>query len=172
MLDLPDPLGPTITLTPGENSSLARSGKDLNPFISIERRYMRWPQPRGSRPGRTRRNSLISGAKPGQGLLRGPLLGDLLAPALPDPGPLGVDHGGDLEGALVGRARFVDHLVADPRAPLREQLLERRLRVRRRVDRVLDHAVEGLDDRGGGSLEAEGEKAGADQRLGHLGQRP
>jgi hypothetical protein len=37
-------LGPTITLTPGENSSLARSGNDLNPFISIDLRYMLWSQ--------------------------------------------------------------------------------------------------------------------------------
>ena len=40
MFDLPEPLGPTITLTPGENSSLARSGNDLNPFISIDLRYI------------------------------------------------------------------------------------------------------------------------------------
>jgi hypothetical protein len=40
MFDLPEPLGPTITLTPGENSSFVLPGKDLNPFISIERRYM------------------------------------------------------------------------------------------------------------------------------------
>ena len=40
MFDLPEPLGPTITLTPGENSSFARSGNDLNPFISIDLRYM------------------------------------------------------------------------------------------------------------------------------------
>ena len=35
MFDLPQPFGPTITLTPGENSSFVRSGKDLKPF----RRY-------------------------------------------------------------------------------------------------------------------------------------
>ena len=40
MFDLPEPLGPTITLTPGENSSLARSGNDLNPFIVIDLRYI------------------------------------------------------------------------------------------------------------------------------------
>ena len=40
MFDLPEPLGPTITLTPGENSRLARSGNDLNPFIVIDFRYM------------------------------------------------------------------------------------------------------------------------------------
>src|SRR5262249_52511275 len=63
MFDLPEPLGPTITLTPGENSSLARSGNDLKPFISIDLRYMRCPQPvapepsdcQASRADRTRR---------------------------------------------------------------------------------------------------------------------
>ena len=36
MFDLPHPLGPTITLTPGENTSRVRSGKDLKPFIVID----------------------------------------------------------------------------------------------------------------------------------------
>ena len=31
-LDLPEPFGPTITDTPGENSRRVRSGKDLKPF--------------------------------------------------------------------------------------------------------------------------------------------
>jgi hypothetical protein len=31
MLDLPDPLGPTITLTPGRNSSTVGSANDLKP---------------------------------------------------------------------------------------------------------------------------------------------
>src|SRR6187399_1605581 len=38
--DLPQPLGPTITLTPGENTSEVRSGKDLKPLIVIELRCM------------------------------------------------------------------------------------------------------------------------------------
>ena len=38
-LDLPEPLGPTITLTPGPNSSLVRSGKDLKPLTVIDFRY-------------------------------------------------------------------------------------------------------------------------------------
>jgi hypothetical protein len=38
MFDLPDPFGPTITETPVPNSSLVRCGKDLKPFIEIERR--------------------------------------------------------------------------------------------------------------------------------------
>ena len=38
MLDLPEPFGPTITDTPGENVSRVRSGKDLKPFRVIELR--------------------------------------------------------------------------------------------------------------------------------------
>ena len=37
-LDLPDPLGPTITETPGTNSRTVLSAKDLKPRIVIERR--------------------------------------------------------------------------------------------------------------------------------------
>ena len=47
-LDLPDPLGPTITLTPGPNSSRVRSGNDLKPLTVIDFRYM------GSPGGRVR----------------------------------------------------------------------------------------------------------------------
>ena len=38
MFDLPEPFGPTITDTPVPNSSFVRWGKDLKPFIEIERR--------------------------------------------------------------------------------------------------------------------------------------
>jgi hypothetical protein len=38
MFDLPQPLGPTITLTPGEKTNRVRSGKDLKPLIVIELR--------------------------------------------------------------------------------------------------------------------------------------
>src|SRR6202007_1695636 len=38
MFDLPEPFGPTITDTPGENVSRVRSGNDLNPFSEIELR--------------------------------------------------------------------------------------------------------------------------------------
>jgi hypothetical protein len=40
MFDLPLPLGPTITLTPGVNVSRVRSGNDLNPFRLIAFRYI------------------------------------------------------------------------------------------------------------------------------------
>jgi hypothetical protein len=57
MLLLPEPLGPTITLTPGLNSRVVRSGKDLNPFIEIDLRYIRalLASPKGSRSARTQR---------------------------------------------------------------------------------------------------------------------
>src|SRR3954454_19456634 len=47
MLDLPDPLGPTITLTPGEKVSRVRSGNDLNPFRLIAFRYIGVPRVAG-----------------------------------------------------------------------------------------------------------------------------
>src|ERR1700754_3849346 len=50
MLLLPEPLGPTITLTPGENSRFVRSGNDLNPFIDIDFRYMSRPLGPDQRP--------------------------------------------------------------------------------------------------------------------------
>src|SRR5687768_17847708 len=57
MFDLPQPFGPTITLTPGENSSRVRSGKDLKPLMEIELRCMRGVcGTEGSRECRTDRN--------------------------------------------------------------------------------------------------------------------
>ena len=38
MFDLPDPLGPTITLMPVVNSSLVLSAKDLKPRMVSDRR--------------------------------------------------------------------------------------------------------------------------------------
>ena len=38
MFDLPEPFGPTITDTPGPNSSFVREGKDLKPFMAIDLR--------------------------------------------------------------------------------------------------------------------------------------
>src|SRR5262249_24903004 len=118
MFDLPEPLGPTMTLTTGENSSLARSGHDLNPFISIDLRYI----------------SLTLARTPdaAQRLLGGLLLGHLLASAPPPADALVVDDRGDFEPASVRGPRFADHLVAYARPALREQLLKRRLEVHRR----------------------------------------
>jgi hypothetical protein len=43
--DLPDPFGPTTTVTPGRNSRRVRSAKDLNPVSFNDLRYMRIPRP-------------------------------------------------------------------------------------------------------------------------------
>ncbi len=42
-LDFPEPFGPTMTETPSANSSRVRSGKDLKPFMVIERRCISRP---------------------------------------------------------------------------------------------------------------------------------
>ena len=44
-LDLPDPFGPTTTVTPGSNSRVVESAKDLKPFIVSERRNTAAPYP-------------------------------------------------------------------------------------------------------------------------------
>src|SRR3954451_14831407 len=85
MLDLPEPLGPTITDTPGENVSLVRSGKDLKPFRVIELRC-------------------ISGRQGVQCRLGGGLLGILLRAAGTACQRLALDHRDDFEGPLVRRS--------------------------------------------------------------------
>ena len=52
MFDLPEPFGPTITLTPGENVSRVRSGKDLKPFRLMAFRYISLARVAGSEPKR------------------------------------------------------------------------------------------------------------------------
>ena len=52
MFDLPEPLGPTITLTPSPNSSRVRSGNDLKPLIVIDFRCIRCSSPRPAMPAR------------------------------------------------------------------------------------------------------------------------
>jgi hypothetical protein len=41
MFDLPEPFGPTTTVTPGRNSSRVRSANDLNPVSFSDLRYMK-----------------------------------------------------------------------------------------------------------------------------------
>src|SRR6478736_3140093 len=79
MLDLPEPLGPTITLTPGENSSFSRSGNDLKTFISIDLTYIALTL------------TLALAPDAAQSLLCGRLLGGLLAPARAHAYLLGID---------------------------------------------------------------------------------
>ncbi|CAB4624506.1 unannotated protein [freshwater metagenome] len=48
-LDLPEPLGPTTTVTPGSRSRAVVSAKDLKPFIVSRFRYIRPDRPRSRR---------------------------------------------------------------------------------------------------------------------------
>ena len=147
MFDLPEPFGPTITLTPGENSSLARSGNDLNPFI-VDRSSDTSRLVLG--PGSLRLPAesdakLTPPAQPPsslQRLLGGGLLGRLLAPARSFSDPLGVDDRRHLEGPPVRRAGLGDHLVAYARTAPREQLLQGGLEVDPGLGRVLDPRLE------------------------------
>src|SRR5438309_547909 len=67
--DLPEPFGPTTTLTPSPKSSLVRSGNDLKPVRVSDFRRIRTPTPGGS----------LLGLQPFDGCARGLLLGVLLA---------------------------------------------------------------------------------------------
>jgi hypothetical protein len=72
--DLPEPFGPTMTDTPGPNSSFVRSGKDLKPLREIDRRCISPSPPRrprrapGARPPARRPSS--SGPSPPRGRSR------------------------------------------------------------------------------------------------------
>ena len=45
IFDLPDPLGPTMTVRPGSKTMCARSANDLKPFKVSDFRYMALPYP-------------------------------------------------------------------------------------------------------------------------------
>ena len=149
--DLPQPFGPTITLTPGENTSLVRSGKDLKPLIVIELRCMRRMRAPGSLAGGPDATSGLRSAiptrRPLERLLRRRLLGGLLrAPgALAD--DLAVDAGGDLEQAVVRGSGLAGDLVLYARALAGQLLLERRLEVEQALGGELDLARERGDRR-------------------------
>ena len=87
MFDLPEPFGPTITDTPGANSSFVRCGKDLKPFMEIDFRCISAASRRASR------------ARSG-----GFLLGALLGLSLPAAELLPGDLGDRDEAAVVRRA--------------------------------------------------------------------
>src|SRR5438045_4071513 len=120
MFDLPEPFGPTITLTPGLNSSRVRSGNDLKPLRMIDFRYM---------PGSLERLKRH---------LRRLLLGVLLAPATAAPDLDAADVGAHREHPVVGRSLLGDHVVADQRSLAGQPLLEGRLEVDRVLEGVLD----------------------------------
>src|SRR3954447_5892911 len=118
MFDLPDPFGPTITLTPGPNSSRVRSGNDLKPFRVIDFRCT------GSGLRR---------------LERGPrrrLLGLLLAAPGPAPDLALLDHRRHREGSVVWRPLPPRALVGDNLAAGGQQLLQLGFGVRRPLERL------------------------------------
>src|SRR4051794_31344146 len=101
MLDLPEPFGPTITLTPGENVSRVRSGNDLNPFRLIAFRYIEVAKGGESEASRVARTA--SALQRLERVLRGRLLGLLLAPAGSDADLIAAHRRPDLEAAVVRR---------------------------------------------------------------------
>src|SRR5437764_2836152 len=129
MFDLPEPLGPTTTLTPGPKTSCVRSGKDLKPF-SVSDFSCTCPLLPERLDGDPRRL----------------LLGLLLAAPAPGSERPAVDDRRDRERALVRRALLVGHPVPHLRATAREQLLQRGLEVHRVLQRLLDLGREGLHD--------------------------
>src|ERR1700759_947910 len=164
-LDLPEPLGPTMTLTPGPNSSLVRSGKDLKPLTVMDFRYTAAPYDSPA--------CCCFQASFGHGLqrrLRGLLLGILLGAPHAAADLLAADRGLDGEGAVGRRALFVDHGVAHQLSSPRQPLLQRRLVVHRVLERVLDLRRGRVHHRLGGRVVAEGQITGADHRLDDRGQ--
>src|SRR5579875_3617214 len=127
-LDLPEPLGPTMTLVPGPNSSRVRSWNDLNPLTVIDCRYM--PRP----------SSFVAHLDVDrlQGDLRRLLLGVLLG-ATDAAGELdALDGRAHREGPVVRRAVLGHHRVPDDLAAPREPLLQRGLEVHGMLERLRD----------------------------------
>src|SRR5687767_8180846 len=119
--DLPQPLGPTITLTPGANSRCVRSGNDLNSLIEIELRCIRGGLQGDKRHARTGRNGTPTRVaargrrglvQPLQRLGRRGLLRNLLRPSLARADDLALDAGPHLEVALMIRPLLAHHLIA------------------------------------------------------------
>src|SRR3954449_4836002 len=144
MLDLPQPLGPTMTLTPGANSSLVRSGNDLNPLMVIELRCTGSGRLSVSSDG----ISGLAGVSPREGcflplqalqrLGRSRLFRGFLAPALAGADHLGIQPRRALEAPVVRRARLTGHRVGYAGALPRQPLLKRGLEVEHRLEREVD----------------------------------
>lgn len=95
----------------------------------------------------------------------GALLSRLLRRARADPCDLAADDRSARERALVRRTRDLHDLVGDLPPEPRERLLQLRLVVDMRRQRVLDPLLEGVDDRFTQTLEAERDVEGAERRL-------
>src|SRR3954469_19617944 len=163
--DLPDPLGPTITDTPGPNSRRVRSGKDLNPLRLSERRCIGLLL--------LVLVFVVVLVRVVEHLERGPrrlLLGVLLRAPRAGADRPARDRGQHLECAVVRRTELGRDRVLDLLAALREALLQRGLEVDRVLERVVDLRLERLDDRGGRALVPGVQIAAADHRLDHRGQ--
>src|SRR6516164_3896355 len=121
MSDLPEPFGPTTTLTPEPKSSRARSGKDLKPFNVSDFRCTR-----------------DLAFQPFHCLASRPLLGVLLAPAAAAAQRPAIHARHDRVRALVRRSLLPGDRVADRRAASCQQLLQRGLEVHRMLQSLLD----------------------------------
>ena len=116
-LDLPEPLGPTMTDTPRPNSSRVRSGKDLKPLSVIDLRCI----------ARSSSSSAVQAA-PARSRAASCSACFLERPrARPD--RLARRPGRDLERAVVRRAELGGHLVGDDLAALGQALLQGGLEV-------------------------------------------
>src|ERR1019366_2162857 len=115
MLDFPEPLGPTITLTPSPKSRRVRSGKDLNPLIVIDFRCMQ-------RSFRHRRLVRVLRGERFERTQRSVLFGQLLAASRAVRHGFGCDDRRHGEGAVVRRALLLGDLVGDRLAATRELL--------------------------------------------------
>src|SRR5665213_1276661 len=158
-LDLPEPLGPTITLTPSPNSRRVRSGNDLKPLIVIDFRCTL-----------AVRFLRLAGHEPVERVARRVLLGQLLAATRAVRDRLLRHHRRDREDAVVRGPGLLGDVVGHGRTVAGEALLQSRFEVDGIVERILDLLRKGLDDGGRGALEAGGQVAGPDHRLEHRRQ--
>ena len=180
MFDLPDPFGPTITLTPGEKTSFVRSGNDLKPLMVIELRCMangtQAPREHGRLAGASDARFSHFGAAGRARRCRASAAAACSAAFLlrPSPWPMhvAVDLRRHLELAGMRRTGLLGDGVGYAGAVAGKGLLEGGLEVEQLVGRHV-HLVDERGNRGGGGLlEAVVQVAGADHSLRHRGESP
>src|SRR5665213_2432174 len=121
-------------------------GSGLN--VDTAMPFARPVRPAWSEPSPQARNPTSSlASRRRESLLRGGLLGVLLRAARAGPGDLAVDHRRGGERAVVRWPLHVEHGVGDRAAEASELLLEFRLVVDVRRQRVFDPGLERLHDR-------------------------
>ena len=170
--DLPQPFGPTITLTPGEKTSLVRSGKDLKPLMVIELRCMvvqrRFREASRARPDANR----VPTSSPFSASAAAACSAAFFE--RPEPWPTA----SPLTLAATSKTRS----CGGPDSPVTSYRTRRPARARRSCSADLKSSRRSeaisisLRERGhrrlGGDLEAVVQIAGADHRLADRGQRP